>query len=517
MSSARRAPSGSRLTRRRLLGYGIRACAAYVISRGAATRAAGGIRSGLWVNDVHSGLNPTRVARIASPVTLAQLQEEVRRAGVQGNALSLAAGRHAMGGQQFGADTVLIDLNGLDQVLGFDTRRGEIEVQAGMRWPELVAFLVREQSGAPKSWGIRQKQTGADRLSLGGAVSANAHGRGLRFKPLVADVAELTLVDPKGELRRCSREENPELFRLVVGGYGLFGVIASVRLRLGERLKLERVVEIADSAHLAERFAERIEAGFLYGDFQFSTDVASDTLLRKGVFACYRPVDPAIPVPENPVEMPRAAWMDLICLGHLHRDQAFKKYADYYLSTSGQIYWSDTHQLSVYVEDYHEQLRRCLGRLASGSEMITEIYVPRDALADFLEAARHDVQAAKMNLIYGTVRLIEADDETFLAWAKRPYACVIFNLHVEHDEAGLRKAQAAFRQLIDRGIGFGGSYYLTYHRWASREQVLSCYPQFPEFLEKKKHYDPDERFQSDWYRHYRGMLQTGGKAVAHLD
>jgi FAD/FMN-containing dehydrogenase len=512
-----RRPAPRRVTRRQLLGYGAKACAVWTLSRNAWNPAAAGIRTGLWVNDVHSGLNATRVARIASPDSLEKLQEEVHRAGAQGTPLSLAAGRHAMGGQQFGTDTVLIDLNHLNRVLEFDARGGEVEVESGMRWPELVEFLVREQRDAERPWGIVQKQTGADRLSLGGAVSANAHGRGLRFKPLVSDVAALTLVDADGEKKRCSRSENPELFRLAVGGYGLFGIIASVRLRLGPRRKLQRIVEVADASGIAQRFAERIEAGFLYGDFQYSTDAASDTLLRKGVFSCYRPVDPDTPVPETPVELPRSAWMDLICLGHVRRGEAFRKYSEYYLSTSGQIYWSDTHQLSVYIDDYHEQLRRCLGKLASGSEMITEIYVPREALGAFLEAVRQDVVSERMNLIYGTVRLIEADDETFLAWAKQPYACVIFNLHVQHDAASLRKAQSDFRRLIDRGIGFGGSYFLTYHRWATKTQVLACYPELPRFLEKKKQYDPRERFQSDWYRHYRGMFPAEGATRAHLD
>ena len=39
-------------------------------------------------------------------------------------------------------------------------------------------------------------------------------------------------------------------------------------------------------------------------------------------------------------------------------------------------------------------------------------------------------------------------------------------------------------------------------RWASLEQVESCYPQFGEFLRLKRAHDPDEVFQSDWYRHY---------------
>src|SRR3989441_3618296 len=70
---------------------------------------------------------------------------------------------------------------------------------------------------------IRQKQTGADRLSIGGALAANAHGRGLLFKPFVGDVESFVLVDADGIPRTCSREENAELFRLAIGGDGLVG------------------------------------------------------------------------------------------------------------------------------------------------------------------------------------------------------------------------------------------------------------------------------------------------------
>jgi hypothetical protein len=36
--------------------------------------------------------------------------------------------------------------------------------------------------------------------------------------------------------------------------------------------------------------------------------------------------------------------------------------------------------------------------------------------------------------------------------------------------------------------------------------VERYYPQLAEFLRLKKKYDPEERFQSDWYRHYRAMF-----------
>lgn len=109
-------------------------------------------------------------------------------------------------------------------------------------------------------------------------------------------------------------------------------------------------------------------------------------------------------------------------------------------------------------------------------------------------------------MTYGTIRFIKRDTESFLAWATEDYVCIVCNLHTVHTEEGKHKAQADFRRILDRVIEFGGRYYLTYHRWASRKHVETCYPQFVEFLRLKKKYDPQERFQSDWYRHYRKMF-----------
>jgi hypothetical protein len=79
---------------------------------------------------------------------------------------------------------------------------------------------------------------------------------------------------------------------------------------------------------------------------------------------------------------------------------------------------------------------------------------------------------------------------------------VIFNLHVSHDEAGLRSGARAFRTLIDLGMHYGRQFITSRnHRWATRRQLETCYPQFREFLAKKLAFDPTEVFQSDWYAH----------------
>lgn len=453
------------------------------------------------LDDVHARLNPTRVREIVGVRGLDDLQAAVRRARREGSRISVAGGRHAMGGQQFGSGSLHLDTRPMAAIRGLDAG-GVLDADAGLQWPELIDWLA----DAGGRFSIVQKQTGADRFTLGGSLSANAHGRGLLFAPLVQDIESLVVVTPQGAAVPCSREENRELFSLVVGGYGLFGLVASVRLRLRPRQKLERVVELVETAELAQAFERRIAEGHLYGDFQFDIDQGAPTFLRRGVLSSYRPAEGSAEIPEAQRELSNEDWMRLLLLTHRDKRRAFDEYAAYYLSTNGQLYWSDTHQTSFYPAGYHEWLDRELGAATPGSEMITELYVPRDDLAGFLADAASTLRATGADLIYGTVRLIERDDVTFLPWAREAWACTVMNLHVDHTVDGIAAAQARFRALIDVARKRGGSYFLTYHRWATREQVRDCHPRIVDFLRAKRRYDPGELLSSDWYVHHREMF-----------
>jgi FAD/FMN-containing dehydrogenase len=460
----------------------------------------------IWVNDVHSQLNRTRVRELLRPRTRDELAGIVRSATRKGLPISVSGCRHSMGGQQFATDSICIDTRELDRVVSFDREHGLLETEAGIQWPKLIRAYLDDQEGETKQWGIAQKQTGADSLTLGGSLSSNVHGRGLRMKPLISNIESFTLITDDGKSIACSRGENSELFRLTIGGYGLFGLIDTVKLRLVPRQKLRRVVEIIGTNDLPKRFEERIAQEFLYGDFQFSVDEKSPDFLQRGVFSCYKPIGDDEPVLAKK-ELRDDDWLELLRLAYTDREKAFKRYSDYYLSTNGQTYWSDTNQLSPYLSSYAQKIHEQIGGDES-SLIITEIYVPRADLPDFLTRAAHLLRSNRTTVIYGTVRLIEKDDESFLAWARKPYACIIFNLLTFHTPSGIEASARSFRGLIDLAIARGGSYYLTYHKFATSEQVLACYPQFKEFLNLKRKYDPAERFQSDWYRHYRKLFAT---------
>lgn len=489
------------LSRRELLKMSAQAGMALAVPSPALFAHADDSAGSTEVNDVQSQLNATRVHEIRHPRSLDDIQVALREARRQGRAVSVAGGRHAMGTQQFGSDTLLLDTRHLNHVVTFDRAAGLVTVEAGIEWPELIEYLLSEQAGERESWAIREKQTGVDRVSLGGSLASNVHGRGLKFPPIVADVESFTLLDADGKLLTCSRRENQELFSLVIGGYGLFGIIVAVTLRLARRTKVQRVVEVIPIKDLLPSIEKRLAAGFVYGDCQYSTALDAEAAAHAGVLACYRPVTIDTPIPNEQKQLDEKDWVEFYTLARTDKKKAFEKYSAYYRSTDEQVYWSDTHQLAGSFDGYRTAVDK-----ARGTEMITEAYVTKDNFIPFMAKVRQDYVDHEVDMTYGTIRFIETDNDTFLAWARAPSVCIVCNLHVVHTDAGKQKAATDFRRIIDRAIEFGGRYYLTYHRWATRKQVEVCYPQFVDFLRLKKKYDPQERFQSDWYRHYKTMF-----------
>jgi len=483
--------------------------------------------------DTHSKLNVVSHRYRVEVTSIADIQHALKSAREKNIVVITAGGRHSMGGQQFAHDGILLDMRKFNKVLNFDVERGLIKVESGTMWSDLIAHCnsaygnaAADRSGAvpsPSNWAIAQKPTGADNISIGGALSSNIHGRGLTMKPIVENIEEFEIVLHDTRLVKCSRTENSELFRLAIGGYGLFGVIANVTLRLRQRKLMKRVVETTTVDELIAKFEERIAAGHEYGDFQFAIDHESEDFLRRGILSTYVPVTTTPYLNESSCSAPLQAeamqsealpqhalslsdWQELLYLAHTDKTTAFEKYEEHYLRSNGQVYYSDTMQLSTYVDDYHVHLDKRTGQPVA-TEVITELYVPREKLGAFMGGAAKFLKTENADVIYGTVRLIERDDETFLPWAKENFVCIIFNIHTEHDQAGIAKSARIFNGLIAIAQSFNGSYYLTYHRFAYRSLVEKSYPQFAEFLKLKRRYDPNELIQSQWYRHYRAMFR----------
>jgi hypothetical protein len=152
-------------------------------------------------------------------------------------------------------------------------------------------------------------------------------------------------------------------------------------------------------------------------------------------------------MPEAQKELGDSDWQRLLLAAHASKAEAFRQYSQYYLSTNGQLYWSDTHQLGAYTDDYHKALDQGLGAKDPATEMITEIYVPRLRLPDFMsEVAR----TFRSNGVRSSTD-DPADRErrqSVLAWAKEPRLHHLQPSRRPHPQAmdqAPRRSAASFR------------------------------------------------------------------------
>ena len=76
-----------------------------------------------------------------------------------------------MGGQQFGTDTVHLDMRGMTRILGLDDATGIVHVEAGIEWSEFIDGLLAMQAGPAGCLGDPPE---ADRLGPPDASAARS-------------------------------------------------------------------------------------------------------------------------------------------------------------------------------------------------------------------------------------------------------------------------------------------------------------------------------------------------------
>ena len=199
---------------------------------------------GVWLETAPAHLPQTEVQDVTGLVRIdtdfvarPHSVDEVRRLVREHHGpISIGGGRYSMGGQVGTDGTLFLDLREMDDIQAFDPEARTIRVEAGASWRTIIEHID------PHDLSVRIMQSYAN-FTVGGSLSVNAHGRYVGEGPLAHSVRELDLVLASGDLVRCSRTENPELFWAVVGGYGGLGVITAVTLDLSPNEALARTVQ----------------------------------------------------------------------------------------------------------------------------------------------------------------------------------------------------------------------------------------------------------------------------------
>jgi decaprenylphospho-beta-D-ribofuranose 2-oxidase len=130
------------------------------------------------------------------------------------------------GNAAMSADGQVMLTERLNRILAFDNETGLLRAEAGTTIAEVLQTFV------PRGW-FPAVTPGTKFVSLGGCVAADVHGKNHhRNGTLGNHIAEIELVLANGERRRCSPQQDKELFWATAGGMGLTGIITEVSMQL---------------------------------------------------------------------------------------------------------------------------------------------------------------------------------------------------------------------------------------------------------------------------------------------
>jgi FAD/FMN-containing dehydrogenase len=444
---------------------------------------------GVLINDV-SRLNPTYVKAVVKGHELDELKDVLRQAKEQDLKVSIAGKRHSMGGHAFYPGAVVLDMTGFDQVLAVDKANKTVTVQAGATWGDV--FQAINPYGL--SVEVMQAYNG---FTVGGAMSVNVHESDPNFGPLVQTVESFRLLLANGTVVNVSRTENPELFSLVIGGYGMFGVILDATLHLTDDAVYRKHEQVVDYRDYYDLFRERKnESGI--GQIFARLSIAKDsTFLREMVVTSYNVTNESPPgIHDLQAGDPT---LKKLFFG-LSRDFDWGKKLRWYL----QKEHSDLADPNVISRNdlMDESLDFLQYDSSWDTDILQEYFVPVDQLPAFIDDLRDVTTSYNANLLSATIRYLPVDTESMMSYSAREEFGVVLYFNVgtsAHDQA---RVQEWTRQLVDDAVALHGSFYLPYETYATSAQLHAAYANTDLFFAKKKEYDPDLRFMSEFYAKY---------------
>ena len=455
---------------------------------------------GGFTNDA-SHLNKTAIYGLVHVSTEADVRSALQFARDHNLKISCAGQQHSMGGQTFTHGGLILDFRDFNRIQ-LDEQLKTVNVQSGVRWWQLQQLLDKHGLSVKSMQSINI-------FSIGGSLSINAHGIDPAPGQIAPTVQRLRVMLSDGSIVIASPTENADLFRHVLGGYGLFGVILDADLSVVDNELYDRRAVYLDYKDFPAYYRAHIEGNDQVGLAFGRISISPTSYLRETAIHIYTRTQLKDSLP--PLTPPKMETFDRFVINfsktggvgrwfrwslekylepRLHtcisRNEAMNQKADCLVSRNQEMY-DDMAYLKNRLHD---------------TDILQEYFVPYDRMPEFVDALRETVQANKANLLNVTIRTVHKDNVTALPYAKQDMFAFVLYFNVkfnEHDNEVLKKTTS---DLVDATERSGGTYYLPYQLFYSPEQLHKAYPEAGDFFASKRKYDPTVLFSNQFYEKY---------------
>lgn len=457
-------------------------------------------QSGGFINDA-SCLNRTPVFGVVDVSSLDDIRRALQIARKNNLRITAAGQRHSMGGQSFVRGGLVLNMRKWNQIT-IDKRQMTANARSGALWAQLQQQLDREDLS------VRAMQS-INVFSIGGSLSVNAHGIAHRPGPLASTVKSLRIMMSNGEIRNASPQENIELFRCTLGGYGLFGVILDADLEITDNDTYQLETRFMDYREFPEYYqkhvAEDENIELMYGRVSISpTSYLRETALhtyRKTAFS----IRPPFLEPDRHERLARFVF-NFSKTGSVGRwmrwqlEKSLEPVEHDCIPRSRALIPKDACLVSRNQEMY-DSMGFLRNRLRD-TGILQEYFIPYDQMPAFIDGLRKTVIRNRANLLNVTIRVVHKDTVTALPYAKQDMFAFVLYFNQKLDEEASASLRKTTSDLIDLATAIRGTFYLPYQLYYSGEQLRAAYPEIDRFFAAKRKYDPDSTFSNKFFEKY---------------
>ncbi|CUB31652.1 FAD-binding oxidoreductase [Bacillus subtilis] len=439
-----------------------------------------------------SRLMPVKIKQTLKGQEEETLIDTVKEANRKNIKISIAGAQHSMGGHTYYEDGIVLDMTGYNKILSLDQEKKTIRVQSGATWNDIQKYV--------NPYGLAVKVMQSQNIfTIGGSLSANAHGRDIRYGSLIDTVKSFRLLKADGTIITVTPKD--DLFTAVIGGYGLFGVILDVTLELTDDELYVMKTEKMNYSTYSDYFSKHVK-----GNPDVRMHLARISTAKKGFLKDMYVTNYVLADHQDQL----SSYSEL-------KEDEYTGATKFALGLSRRYEWGrnwlwDTQQSYFLSQNGTEISRNNVMRSESkfleyenndNTDVLQEYFVPVKEYGSYIDDLRQTLSDEDLNLLNITIRYVQKNEKADLSYAKDDMFSLVLLINEGFSKEDQADTARIIRHMTDVAIKHGGSYYLPYMTYQTKAQMRQAYPKSEAFFQKKRTYDPDERFMNYFYQRYK--------------
>ena len=353
-----------------------------------------------------------------------------------------------------------------------------ITVGSGCNWHDITEYLLNQQ----RAVAVCQSYFN---FSVGGSISVNCHGRDVQFGSIANSIVNLKVMLSNGDIIFCDRTTNYELFKGVIGGYGLLGIILEVTLMTTANFKIKCIV-------VKSTF---IPTTIMNNDVIFYSANIYPTKLND-IYNYYWIKTNEHPTNPNLIKCTDQKYFLVKFLEQILRlsvlFRRFRAIAEP-LKDNNRIHYK-SYEIGDDVQQHQPFMKH------PNTSLLQEYFIPKKYIENFLFVLRTHIYL--INILNISVRFVKKNHDSVINHTPVDSYSVVLYFTVVNNSLFFDNFYKFTDIMMNETIKFNGKFYLPYFRSYSKEKIWKMYSkEFFEIIKLKKKYDPKYMITNEWFKH----------------